>query len=382
MEGTSAVGTERAAASASRSTAGGRNETEDAVESTALAAGAIAFVVGALVAVLLFWGRDLPIGGDGSLGEAAAVGGGITAAVAFVVGRLLVRRSETDPAAQPRLPSRLASPGARLHWFDVAALALAHAVIALLAWTGLADLLERSFLGAVVFTFPAIVLLATSMALTAYAAFLSAVRMTPPLLSLVLAVFLVVGVLAAMLSSSDPLWWQKNLSALGITGDVSSLAFNLTLVIAGVIVTIVARYATAGLPESTPRERRGKRLVRTLLVVIGVFLACVGIFNVDDFFALHNTVASGMAVAYAVIVIGLPSFVPSMPRAFVWLGWLYVAIIALLGVLFAVGYYNLTAVELVAFLLIFSWLIVFLRFAGTNEGATDAAASATPSRVA
>jgi hypothetical membrane protein len=195
--------------------------------------------------------------------------------------------------------------------------------------------------------------------------FLSSVRMTPMLLSLVLAVFLVVGVITAMLSSTDPLWWQKNLSALGITNDVSSLAFNLTLIVAGAIVTIVARYATAGLPAATPKERRGRDTVRYGLVVIGILLACVGIFPVDEFFALHNTVATGMAVVYAVLVIGLPRFLPSMPRVFVYLGWVYVGVIVVLGVFFAIGYYNLTAVELVAGVLIFSWIILFLRNTGS-----------------
>jgi hypothetical membrane protein len=185
------------------------------------------------------------------------------------------------------------------------------------------------------------------------------------LLSLVLAVFLVVGVITAMLSATDPLWWQKNLSALGMTDDVSSLAFNLTLVIAGAIVTIVARYATAGLPDATRAERRGRDTVRYGLMLIGILLACVGIFPVDDFFAVHNTVATGMAVVYAVLVIGLPRFLPSMPRVFVYLGWAYVAVIVVLAVFFATGYYNLTAVELVAGLLIFSWIILFLRNTGS-----------------
>jgi hypothetical protein len=99
-------------------------------------------------------------------------------------------------------------------------------------------------------------------------------------------------------------------------------------------------------------------------VLIGVLLACVGIFPVDEFFALHNTVATGMAVTYAVIVFALPRLVPSMPRVFVILGYVYVAVVVLLGIFFATGYYNLTAVELVAGVLIFSWIILFLRNAG------------------
>ena len=49
------------------------------------------------------------------------------------------------------------------------------------------------------------------MALTAYMAYLSAVNLTPMLLSLVLALFLVVGALASMLSATDPLWWRSQL---------------------------------------------------------------------------------------------------------------------------------------------------------------------------
>lgn len=355
--------------------------TTESVESSALVVGAGVFVLSAVIGLILFWGRALPIAGPGSLGTSVAIGASVVAALAFALGRLVLRRrfgavslvGEPDAAASHAGDRAPGTPGTpepgepgepRLHWFDVVALAVAHAVIALLGWTGLADVLEQSFLGAEVYTIPATALFGVALALTAYVSFLSSVRMTPMLLSLVLAVFLVVGVITAMLSASDPLWWQKNLSALGMTDDVSALAFNLTLIIAGAIVTIVARYATAGLPAGTDGERRGRDAVRYGLVLIGILLACVGVFPVDEFFLVHNTVATGMAIAFAVIVIGLPRYLPSMPRVFVILGWVYVGVIAVLGVFFAVGYYNLTAVELVAGMLIFSWIILFLRNAG------------------
>ena len=346
-------------------------DTVESLESSALVVGSIVFVIGAVVEALVYWNEPLEIAGRGSLGDFVAVGGALAAILAFVFGRVLLGRATAEGASYDQLES----PGARLHWFDVFALAVAHGAIALLGWVGAAAVLEQSFQGAVVYPFPASMLAGVALALTAYACFLSAVRMTPMLLSLVLAVFLLVGALAAMLSSSDPLWWQKNLSALGITNDISSLAFNLTLIVAGLIVTIIARYATAGLPAGTPKEARGRRLVRFGLVLVGIFLACVGIFPVDQFFALHNTVATGMAVAYAVLVIGLPWFVPSMPRVFVILGYVYVGVIVLLAIFFATGYYNLTAVELVAGVLIFSWIIVFLRNTGTVRRA-DAAGRA------
>ena len=119
-----------------------------------------------------------------------------------------------------------------------------------------------------------------------------------------------------------------------------------------------------------PRERIAqhplpRRDDARLLVLIGILLALVGVFPVDEFFLLHNTVATGMAVVFAVIVIGLPRFVASMPRVFVIVGWVYVGVIVVLGIFFATGYYNLTAVELVAGTLVFSWIILFLRNTGS-----------------
>ena len=80
---------------------------------------------------------------------------------------------------------------------------------------------------------------------------------------------------------------------------------------------------------------------------------------------MHNTVATGMVVVFAVVVVGLPWFLRTIPRVFVAFGWAYVLVIILLASFFAVGYYNLTAVELIAAVLIFSWIIVFLRTAGS-----------------
>ena len=336
-------------------------------ESSALVVGACGFVLGALVGLFVFWGRDVPISGRGSVGDFVALGGALTAAAAFLFGCAL-RRAEGRKVA--------AGAGTRpqLHWFDIAALALAHAIIALLGWAGLASVLSESFTGASVYSFSAALLAGVVLAVTAYMAYLSAVNLSPMLLSLVLALFVVVGILTSMLSATDPLWWQKNLSTLGISDDISARAFNLTLIIAGVMVTTIAHYATAFLPRATPTDNRGRNLVRLGLVLLGVLLACVGIFPVDEFLEAHNTAASGMAIVYVAMVISLRWLLPSMPKLFILLGYVYVAVIVILAVFFITGYYNLTAVELVAAVLIFSWIILFLR----NTGAVSPRTTALP----
>ncbi len=214
---------------------------------------------------------------------------------------------------------------------------------------------------------PVIILAGAVAAMTAYIVFYSATHMDLPLLAVVLAVFLAEGVLASMLTASDPHWWKDNLSALGMNDDLSSKTFNLTLIVAGILVTTLARYATAGIPTPTPK---GAARVRLCLIVVGIFLALVGVFPVDQFFAIHTGVASGMVVAFAVLVFRLHRWIPGMPRSFVLLGYLFVAVIAVLAVFFAVGYYTLTAVELVAGILVFAWIILFIRNAAALQADT------------
>lgn len=335
-------------------------------ESIALIVAVGAFLFGGVLAMIAFWGRELPIDGRQSLGDFTALTGAIAAAVGFAVSRVIHQRGASPAASDPG--------AARFHWFDLVALSLAHAAIALLAWIGIATIMEHSFVGATVFSTPAMFITAAATALSAYVAYLSGTSLSPRQLSLVLAVFLAVGVVAAMLSSADPQWWQLNLSALGITHDISALAFNLTLFLSGVIVTTIARLGTASLPVSTASERRHRAIVRTLFVLLGVLLACVGVFPVDQFLLIHNTVATGMTVAFAALVIGLPWLIPTMPRVFVVLGFVFIGVIILLAVLFAVGSYNLTAVELVSALLIFTWIILFLRNVETIETHNPSAA--------
>ncbi|SIO25808.1 hypothetical protein [Agromyces cerinus] len=338
----------------------------EAKESSALLVGAAALVVGTLIGLFVFWDQDVPISGRGSVGVYAAVGGAIAAIAAFVFGCAMRRsRARSIPGYH-----------ARLHWFDVAALALALGVIALLGFTGLASLLSESFVGALVYGIPAAVLGGVAMAIAAYMSYLSAVNLTPMLLSLVLALFLAVGALASMLSASDPLWWTKNLSTLGISDDISALTFNVTLIIAGVMVTTIAHYATAFLPADGAGERRGRNLVRFGLILIGILLACVGIFPVDEYLGAHNLAATGMAIVYVAMVVSLPALLPSMPKVFVMLGYVYVGVIVVLAGFFISGYYNLTAVELVVAVLVFSWVIVFLRNTGAVEQGADAEAYA------
>lgn len=321
---------------------------ERAREAIGLQISIFAFILAALVALVVFRLHPAPISGPDSLGQFAALMSAVTAIIVFVLGRVIA----ADPARGKRLGV--------LDIIDIGAFAFAHAMIALLGWILAATIVEAGLIGAVVFPVPVLMLAGAAAGLTAYVTYYSATHLDLQLLATVLAVFLVLGILASMLTASDPQWWKENLSALGMTDDLSARAFNLTLIVAGILVTTLARYATRGIPTTHPR---GVVAVRTCLIIVGIFLGLVGVFPVDEHFALHTGVASGMVVAYTVLVVAIRTWVPGVSRTFMLLGYVFVVLILVLAVFFAVGYYTLTAVELVAGTVVFTWIILFIRTA-------------------
>lgn len=215
-------------------------------ESQALLAGATAFLALGVIALLLFAGRDVPLGGPRSAATAAGLGGAFVAVATFVVSARRVRRS------RPESPLFRSSRTRRL--VNLGALAIGHGLVAFLLWLGLFTLLQQSFVGAVLYPFAAAVTVGAVGSATAYVTFHSATRMDAYRLATLLAVFLIGGMLASMLTASDPYWWQDNLSALGKSTDASGYSFNITLILAGALVT-----ALAGLLPSRPERRGGPR---------------------------------------------------------------------------------------------------------------------------
>ena len=331
-------------------------------ESRALVIGSAGFLILGGVAFLLVGREPVALAGRGSVGDIAAIGTAVLGAAAVVIGSL---QRQGPESAQPPAGGRTRNS------IDTGALALAHAFVFLLGWLALFSIFQQAFVGAVLYPLAAAVLVGVAAAISSYIAYLSAVSMNAYRLAALLAVFLVMGVLTSMLTAENPQWWQENLSALGMSSDVSGVAFNVTLIIAGVVVTTLAGYATKTLASTadTASSRRRVRKLEGGIILIGILLACVGLFPVDEQFWLHTGAASGMVVVFGTLIVRLRSLVPAIPATFNALGMVFLAVIAFAVVMyFPVGYYNLTAVELIAASLVFAWLIVLIR----NLAAVDA----------
>ncbi|MDT0183060.1 hypothetical protein Q9S36_23035 [Microbacterium sp. ARD31] len=269
-------------------------------------------VVGALwgLIVALIW-PALPLSGeDWSFGTAAAIGAAIVAGAASGTGYW---RSRGLTGQEWRL--RLSS------WkftVNTTSVVVVHVVLAALATLVVYLVLSRGFIGLVVSRFWSITLMAITLGLTAYLVYLSVSRIDTQRMSSLLMAFIVIGTLTAMITTPDPQWWMIHFSHLGSFWALSSLVFNGTLIAGGLLVTTFAVYIAADM-ESLVAEgklaRTGSpRFVSVLFVVMGIMLACVGIFPVNVNLLLHNLSAMGMAVMFLILLASGPRMLRGMPR--------------------------------------------------------------------
>ncbi|MFT2816165.1 hypothetical protein [Leifsonia sp. A12D58] len=328
------------------------------IESRAIMVAAGAFILSALTALIVMRGITLPLWKDLSVGVLAILAGSVVGAAAYVLSAYDTRSRN---AATTGVKLRLL----RFAW-DTAALTFTHVAVFAMLCLVLFSTLQDAFLGLEVDALTGMVLVGVAGAACGYFLYLSASSMTAYKMSSLLAVFLSSGVLLSMTTASDPDWWHANFSSLGTTTDISGFAFNATLTIAGATITILADYLTNDLMRWTAQQRGEATahisVVKWALVTIGIMLAFVGLVPVDEILLIHNIAASGMVVVFFALMIGLRKLVPGYPETFFVLSYGFLAAIIIAAVMFfPVGYYNLTAFELISAALIFTWLVIFVR---------------------
>jgi hypothetical protein len=332
-----------------------QSKTNRSVEARAIYYAAAVFLI-SFIFGLFFYSGNVPIFGRGSVGT-----------VSLVISTLAALGGYYYVAYQTREKSRRPSLWQQIHFILTnAALAFIHGAIIFLLYTIGFFLVQDAFTGLFLDKYAASVILAASASLAAYAMYLIAARITTLLVSSALAVFLVAGALISMITAEDPYWWQLHLSSLGASSGVSGFAFNATLIIGGLVIVSIADFIANDFAMLQARSDKYKEAkvatIRTVLVLIGVFFACVGLFAYDTYPLIHTASAAGMVFMFVGLISSLPKLVPNFSKAFFSLSFTLMMFLLFCTILYArVGYLNLTAFEIISFVVTFSWLVVFIR---------------------
>ncbi|GAA5034188.1 hypothetical protein ACFQRL_14960 [Microbacterium fluvii] len=334
-----------------------------------------AALIGALLGLVsaYVW-PSLPISGAWSFGDLAAIAAGLVAAVAAGTGYWRSRRA---PGQEWRLG--LAPWKFTVNTISVV---LVHVVLATLGALALFIVLGLAFVGLTMVPFWSAVLMAVTLLLAFHLTYVSVSRMTTQRMSSLLMAFILIGALTAMVTTPDPEWWTVHFSHLGTFDAISSYVFNATLIIGGLLVTTFAVYVSNDLRGLVGRgllsREDSPKIVSTMFVIMGVLLAGVGIVPVDVNLLIHNLSATGTAIVFLVLLVWAQRLLRGMPAAFFAASWGFFGAVVVSAVLFVVGYFGLTAFEIIVFGLIFAWISVFIRFVGVtaNEKGADAVAPA------
>lgn len=331
-------------------------------ESEAVYAATAAAILGVVYGFVIGSIPGLPLWGDWSFGATAAIGAGVVAAASAAVGYWRVRLLPGHEWRQ-RLPSWTFT-------VNTVSVVIVHTVLAVLAVLAAYLVLGQGFQGLLMNVFWSVVLMAVTLGLTAYSVYLSVSQMTTQRMSMLLMSFVVLGTLTAMATSPDPDWWQIHFSHLGSFTALSSYVFNGTLIAGGLLVTTFALYIANDMRVLVERgvltNVKSPRIVTTLLVIMGVMLAFVGVFPVNVNLLVHNLSAMGMAAMYLGILVAGPRLLRGMPRTYFLSSWAFLAALVVSVALFVVGFFGLTAFEIIVFALIFGWIAVFIRFLGVT----------------
>jgi len=326
-------------------------------EARAIYFATFAGTVSLIATFFYYWSHGtIPMFGNISIGAAAITQSSITAFVGYF---LVLYQNRDRQSGAPRL-FRLRA------YIDMGALSFIHGTIAFMLTTLAYYAISEAFKGVHIDTVASSIMVAVTVSVTGYAVYLIAENATTLKISSALAVFLITGTLTSMMTASEPRWWQVHISELGAGSGFSAYAFNITLIIAGAVVISIADLIAkdfARLCKVDPEHRRANiGMLRIVLFIMGVFLAFIGIFPWNRYPILHNVASNGMIILFIAMVMRLRYLVPTFSRAFFIFSYTLIGVIIVsLVLLMHFGYFDLTAFEIVCFLTLFGWLVVFVR---------------------
>jgi hypothetical membrane protein len=192
-----------------------------------------------------------------------------------------------------------------------------------------------------------------------------AMGMNTIVVSRIFTVVMISGIILSMLTNNNPNWWQVNFSYLGWGNGISSLSFNLTIIMAGLLVIALSTQFTNDLKRSKyifDKKDVNLNILSVLFIILGVDMSALGLFPYDKAPRLHDILGYSMLIIFGVIILSLRYIFPRIDKTFLTNSYLTLFFLAFCYVLFSfVGYLSLTGFELIGFLATFGWLLLFVR---------------------
>ncbi|WP_141898489.1 DUF998 domain-containing protein [Paramicrobacterium agarici] len=334
------------------------------IEVEALLAGIAAALITIAFAFIVFGGMSVPIWTDWEWGRWSI--GMVSVSAVVVLGTIAAGVGYWRSRRLDGQEWRLELPSWKFT-LDALVVAIVHTALGALAAAVLLFVVQLAFRRLTIDPVSASIGCGVVTGLAAYMLYLAVSRLNTVSLSQRMFLFVGVGLLTAMATSTDPVWWRYQISALGAYGNRPSISFNAILIIAGILVTTFALYVDRDIRNlHTARVIRypfAAPLVSTLFIAMGVALAGIGFVPVNVSVDVHNVFAIGLSALFGLLMLVSPIALRGMPLPFfaATLGSLLL-LIGATWLFYGPGLLPLTNYELIAFGVLFAWITMFVRF--------------------
>lgn len=252
----------------------------------------------------------------------------------------------------------------KLYWRNLPVVLLSYLVIIVVAQLLFFKVMGQLFMGASFDIYTSSCMAAVMTGIVNYVMIYSAKSITPTSLIRSLVFVILGGVFIAMVTNRDQQWWLYNFSFLGTPEATNSWQFNLTLILSSLLMVALIDYIFVFLYNI---EGKTKRLIalKVLLLLTAICLGGVGFFPYNDslfYQSMHNRVAGYLVYLFIILIISIRWLLPNVSKHFLRISYSIGAMLGIICVLFlGVHYLSLTAFELFAFVLAFSWLLLLLQ---------------------
>lgn len=294
----------------------------------------------------------IPLTGDNSLASYVITSGIIVGIILFVTFFILGKKGKINTITGD------------IYWRNFPSVLISYLIILTISILFVFELLQRFFLGVTFDLFTATFIFMMLLGVINYLMIYAAIFTTPESLIRTLMIIAVGGVGIAMLTNSEQQWWLVNLSYLGSNFALDNWRFNLTLVLAGLLMIALIDFLFETIYVARPKTKQ-LTILKTLLVILAICLALVGVFPYNEnpvSQILHNVFARGLVVVVLLLIMTSPWMLPNTTKDFMTTSYGIGSLLVIVTILFlGVGYLSLTAFEILAFILAFSWLLLFLQ---------------------
>lgn len=327
------------------------------VKEVHLLSGYMSVLIAGLISMLAFFAvfykyRQIPLTGSLSTATLVIIIGGLTGVFNFAFHFIKNKQAEEKKLSQS------------IYWRNFPTVLLSYTVLLVVVLLFLFRVLGQLFVGASFDIYTSTVI-GTMFVLVVNAVMVHVAQtLTPALLIRSLIAIILGGVTIAMITNKDQQWWLYNFSFLGTPEASNAWQFNLTLILSSLLMVALIDYLFVLLYDQLGKSKR-LIIFKFLLIAAAICLGGVGFFpyNESTFSQnMHNRVAGYLVYLFIILIAALRWLLPSISRKFLNFSYVIAASLVLSIYLFlGVGYLSLTAFELIAFVLAFSWLLTLLR---------------------